>query len=291
MFRKIIIAVDLSNDSFEIIKNLDGMRAFGTEEILIVQFISLQESASVALSYNASGIEDALKSQKEILSKQGFKVDTRIITGVAKNELNRIAEEEIFSIILVAAEKQTRISNLFLGGLAYDIIQFAKKPVLLIRINNSLKEEISCVEYISCNSDIHILFPTDFSDIADNAFEYVKKMVASGVKKVTLLHIQDKNIIEKYLKDRLEDFSKTDANSLTAMKQALLKHGKIDVDIQITYGIPSLDIIDLVDELKVQMVVMGSQGRGFVKELFLGSVSNNVARQANASVLLVPAKR
>jgi len=36
---------------------------------------------------------------------------------------------------------------------------------------------------------------------------------------------------------------------------------------------------------------MGSQGRGFIKEVFLGSVSNNVARHSAASVLLIPAVR
>jgi len=37
--------------------------------------------------------------------------------------------------------------------------------------------------------------------------------------------------------------------------------------------------------------VMGSQGRGFVSESFLGSVSHQVARRSPAPVLLIPAKR
>jgi nucleotide-binding universal stress UspA family protein len=46
-----------------------------------------------------------------------------------------------------------------------------------------------------------------------------------------------------------------------------------------------------IQELSVSLVVMGSQGRGFVPELFLGSVSHNVARHGDASVLLIPSKK
>ncbi|MFW6129032.1 MAG: universal stress protein [Candidatus Aminicenantaceae bacterium] len=37
-------------------------------------------------------------------------------------------------------------------------------------------------------------------------------------------------------------------------------------------------------EIKYTMIVMGSQGRGFIKEIFLGSVSNNVLRHATIPV-------
>jgi len=46
-----------------------------------------------------------------------------------------------------------------------------------------------------------------------------------------------------------------------------------------------------VRDRDVQLTVMGSQGRGYVSDLFLGSVSHNVARQSVASVLLIPAKK
>jgi hypothetical protein len=51
------------------------------------------------------------------------------------------------------------------------------------------------------------------------------------------------------------------------------------------------EITRSIGERNAHLVVMGSQGRGFVKELFLGSVSHNVARHSDAAVLLIPAKR
>jgi len=39
------------------------------------------------------------------------------------------------------------------------------------------------------------------------------------------------------------------------------------------------------------MVVMGSQGRGFIGEVFLGSVSHTVTRHSKVPLLLIPAIR
>jgi len=36
---------------------------------------------------------------------------------------------------------------------------------------------------------------------------------------------------------------------------------------------------------------MGSQGRGFISEVFMGSVSHGVAMHSGAPLLLIPAKR
>ena len=41
----------------------------------------------------------------------------------------------------------------------------------------------------------HILFCTDFSETAERAFQYVQRIVESGARFVTLLHVQDKTRI------------------------------------------------------------------------------------------------
>jgi nucleotide-binding universal stress UspA family protein len=120
--------------------------------------------------------------------------------------------------------------------------------------------------------------------IFQNYASYIKK-------KVTLVHVQDKSRIDRHLSHRLEEFNEIDTNRLQEIKKVLLDEGAVDVEIQLLYGSPSAEIIRLVHEQKIPLVVMGSQGRGFVKELYLGSVSHNMSRHSSASVLLVPAKR
>lgn len=231
-----------------------------------------------------------LTDLKEIVEKQGFEVEIRPIVGNAKYEINKIANEEDFSIIVVGAEQEHMMKTHLFGGLAYDVITFAQKPVLLVRLSDQYKQGEICDTSVGCEFGNHILFPTDFSENADGAFYFLEKMVSDGVKKVTLLHVQDKSKIIPHLEHKLSEFNIIDMDRLENLKSKLQKYGDTEITTLVRLGSPAMEIINLVKELNVQLVVMGSQGRGFVEELFIGSVSNVVARRSDASVLLIPSK-
>jgi len=147
-----------------------------------------------------------------------------------------------------------------------------------------------CVEASCMDFRKRILYPTDFSDTSHRAFTYLEKLVECGAKKITLLHVQDKTKIDKHLKDKLEEFNRIDTERLEMYKKVLLEKGAEDVQIKIPYGIPTKEILEEAKK-DYSLIVMGSQGRGFIEEIFVGSVSHNVVRNANISVLLVPAIR
>jgi nucleotide-binding universal stress UspA family protein len=63
------------------------------------------------------------------------------------------------------------------------------------------------------------------------------------------------------------------------------------VAVEIPYGSPIQEIVRRAQEGDHSLIIMGSQGRGLIAEVFLGSVSHNVVRQAPIPVLLVPAVR
>jgi nucleotide-binding universal stress UspA family protein len=116
-------------------------------------------------------------------------------------------------------------------------------------------------------------------------------MIPLILKKITLVHVQDEYRISPYLDDKIEEFNMIDTERLEGMKKVLLEKGCPEVQIELKYGSPSTQILKAVKESSVQMVIMGSQGRGFVNEFFLGSVSHNIARESPVSVLLIPVKR
>ena len=108
---------------------------------------------------------------------------------------------------------------------------------------------------------------------------------------MTLLHVQDREKIEGHLKDRLESFNETDLGRLERLKAHLMSHGAADVRIGLPYGLSKQEIVERANRSDISLVVRGSQGRGFLKKVFLGSVSHNIARHSDASVLLIPARK
>jgi nucleotide-binding universal stress UspA family protein len=53
-------------------------------------------------------------------------------------------------------------------------------------------------------------------------------------------------------------------------------------------GRPLPAILRVLESQDISFIVMGTQGKGFIKEIFLGSVAHNVSRLAKCPVLLVP---
>jgi nucleotide-binding universal stress UspA family protein len=307
-----IIASETTPDAFEMLDRLKDLKKLGAKECLILQCLHPHEvKATISSQFNAI-LEDNLNKQKEVLLKQGFEVKTRTVPGFIRSEVNKIAKEEDFSLIVVSTPEYSMMGEVLFGGVAQDVIHQASKPVMLIR-TSSYPDEVPSSKK-ECNLTDHVLFPTDFSENAGFAFDYVKKMVSDGVNKVTLLHIQDQarinprlsyrlekyNVIdtpeeiaqeESLAVQRLEKFNQIDAQRLEEMKKELQAQGEVEVNIKLCYGTPSVEILKIVREQTISLVIMGSQGRGFVKEIYLGSVSNNIARHSPAAVLLIPAKR
>ena len=105
------------------------------------------------------------------------------------------------------------------------------------------------------------------------------------------MHVQDKTKIDKHLAHKLDEFNKIDAERIEMLKERLVKKGASNIQMKMPYGIPTEEILRETAAGDYSLIVMGSQGKGYIRELFLGSVSHNVARYSGVSVLLIPAIR
>jgi nucleotide-binding universal stress UspA family protein len=291
MFKKFIVATDLSPASNAVVSCLSGLKDYGAEDCLLLQCLTFADAASTAYSYHAEPLEELLNIQKSLLEQQGFRVEARSVVGTPKREINRIAVQEKYDLIVIGAQGQSLAEEKLLGGVAYGVINKTSKPVLIVPVEKEPGEKDACKPVDRCKFSGHLLFATDFSAIAENAFAQLEKLVTEGAKKITLVHIQDKTKLEQHLVSRLEEFNQHDRKRLENLKQALLKRATPIIELEILYGIPYEEITRLVRERNVQMVIMGTQGLGFVGEIFLGSVSHNVIRHSVAPVLLIPVPR
>jgi nucleotide-binding universal stress UspA family protein len=126
-----------------------------------------------------------------------------------------------------------------------------------------------------------ILYPTDFSPYAEKLAEALDEFVKVGLKKVVLAHVVDLRIAG----DMTDEFKKQATKRLTKIKEQLEKKG-INVEIRMKVGIPFVEIVKLAKKEKVSMILMGSHGKSLVREMVLGSTSENVLRHATAPLLI-----
>lgn len=293
MFKKMLIATDLSRASDSVVQCANGYKRLGVEQVILCYALGLRHLE--ALKYTLiPKVEPRLAEQKRMLEDQGLETTVEIPPGIPSEEINRVAEEKDVSLIVIGSHGESMAHHLLFkfGGVASEILHSHQRPLLLVR-TQVLKDEQGevCVEASCVDFRGHVLYATDFSDTAQRAFGFLEQIVKSGCDTVTLLHVQDINRIQKHLEDKLDEFNRIDTERLEMRKSKLEEIGARQVDIQLPYGHPTAEILKELSAKDYSLIIMGSQGRGFIKEVFLGSISHHIAREAKTSVLLVPALR
>ena len=136
-----------------------------------------------------------------------------------------------------------------------------------------------------------ILFPTDFSDVSRKALNSIKEMQQSGVKKVILLHVVDQRSFEAM--ERYSDFHEMEQSILEGAREELravadeLAAEGLETEVRVEVDIPVRKILEVEKEDSISMIVLGSHGKSNLEEMFLGSVSEKVARKCKRPVLIV----
>lgn len=140
-----------------------------------------------------------------------------------------------------------------------------------------------------------ILYPTDFSDVAEKALEYVEALKEAGAKEVVVLHVFDSRTLDylnRYVSTYADGMKITEENKKSTVKlmqeieQRLEKRGFVATS-RLAEGVPAFEIMKVAEEEKVSVVVIGSHGMSNVKEMLLGSVSETVIRKSKMPVVVV----
>ena len=138
-----------------------------------------------------------------------------------------------------------------------------------------------------------ILYPTDFSDVSKKAIDYIKQLKEGGSETVIVLHVIDQRgvrSIEQYAMKKFLEFEQRimdDAKQeLQAIEDELKKFG-FKVKPMIQTGIPLREILKAEEKENVSVMVIGSHGKSNLEEMFLGSVSEKVARKCKSPVLII----
>jgi nucleotide-binding universal stress UspA family protein len=147
-----------------------------------------------------------------------------------------------------------------------------------------------------------ILFATDLSKNSAYAFYYAIHMAKKDEAKIVIMHavepiapmlVNFEDFRYQVAKDRWEDTVKKFKEQIQDISVKVdARTGISSVDlvskILIRPGNPVEEILKVVDEESCDVIVLGTHGKGFLKQTFLGSVSNSVLLRTRKPVFVVP---
>lgn len=137
-----------------------------------------------------------------------------------------------------------------------------------------------------------ILVPTDFSDCSAAAVTYGRAMASVFGATLHLLHVVQDPYTQPWaaeafpapLGDLLEQWEQ---QAEARLKEQIPEAERDSAVIATVIGSPFYEIIRYADEQKVDLIVIGTHGRGPLGHMLLGSVAEKVVRKAPCPVLTV----
>lgn len=137
-----------------------------------------------------------------------------------------------------------------------------------------------------------ILIPTDFSEYSQIAVRYACEFAVRFESEVHLFHVIDNPTPPgpddwgQTLAEYEAELRKHATGQLQQVDLAPLKSRECIVE-NIGYGSPMLSIIRYAKDHDIDLIAMGTHGRTGLAHVFLGSVAENVVRNAPCPVLTV----
>jgi len=147
-----------------------------------------------------------------------------------------------------------------------------------------------------------ILFATDLSKNSAYAFFYALHMAKRDGAKIVILHavepiapmlVNFEDFKYQVAKDRWEETVikfKERIQDISVKADARTGVSSVDFisNILIRPGNPVEEILKVADEEDCDVIVLGSHGKGFLEQTFLGSVSNSVLLRTRKPVFVIP---
>lgn len=144
-----------------------------------------------------------------------------------------------------------------------------------------------------------ILFPTDFSDVSNNAFIYALQLARHLQAEVVTLHVYEMPIVDyidvpAYLLEiydtvELANFENYKSH-IPVLRNIAAENNLSDVPISnvLMDGDLLANISEIIRRDGIGYVVMGTKGASGVKETFLGTATASVIGEVDAVVLAIP---
>jgi nucleotide-binding universal stress UspA family protein len=139
-----------------------------------------------------------------------------------------------------------------------------------------------------------ILVPTDFSEASESALDFGKAMAGAFGASLHLVHVMEDLLAHAWaaeiyvasmpqLRDEIEKESRQRLGQMLTGDELR----EFRVVTTLLAGNPFLEIIRYAKAQNVDLIVMGTHGRGAIAHMLLGSVAEKVVRKAPCPVLTV----
>ena len=255
-----------------------------------------EDQLSVTYDHRKKNAWDFVNTMAEKYWKPEVKLIPIVEIGIPGAKILDTIERHKIDLTVVGTHGLTGRQRFLLGSVSEWVLTEAPCSVLLVR-------KPSVKKVATSTSGLKILIGVDGSTDAKAAVNYICRLKLPVSTKVTVCSIlSEQNPLTKELSaciDRLgvsksrnfeSEVRKAQNQSADkALDECVhkLSNSGINAQRKLLYGHPADQLLNLAEQKKYDLIVVGSRGLTGLRKVFLGSVSNKVACHAPCSVLVI----
>lgn len=141
------------------------------------------------------------------------------------------------------------------------------------------------------DTTLHILVGVDFSESSPMAVAHAVKLAERTQGRLHIAHIAPANGVDAPLNLGLnipDEFPEAKDARLRLEHVRATLGTNLDIELHVRIGTPVEGLLTLIKELKPDMIVVCSHGKGLLSRTLMGSVSNRLVELSPVPVLVVP---
>ena len=288
---KIQLAIDGSEYSMAAAHLIRSLPLFQGSEISALGVLTTYHAP------NRSALLVALNETKYILRGSGAEVQIDLLYGHPAKALTDFADEYEPDLIVVGAKGLRATLGILLGGVAQQLVEYARWPVLVVRAPHTQLSRVLLVVDGSTHSQCAVKYLSRFP--FPTGIEVRVMHILPPIPKFEYFYPPDRNLYSlDYIKPvssyEIEQDNAPQAQVEEQEGQVLLKktgemlsESGVETAIVLKRGDAATEILEYVKSNNIDLLVAGSRGLSAVKGWLLGSVSRKLVHYAGCSVLIV----
>lgn len=234
----------------------------------------------------------ALESRAEEIEKAvGLRPRVRTSVGeVARTILGIHAEEEKPALLSFGSKVLGGAGRVMVGEALDQVLSKSRGPILITpEPHPASKARVLERRATGAPEGPTVLVATDGSEVSRRAGEYAARLADGLGAKLFALYVVDEHLAFHggiHYGELVERLSE-DGRKATGRVRALAEKAGVECEELIVFGKPYQTIVQVAEELGADPIVLGSEGKSGMEHALIGSVSEEVLRHANRTVLVV----
>lgn len=215
------------------------------------------------------------------IREAGAQVDVEVRIGDVYDEIKHAVEDEKPELVVMGTHGRRGVERWFMGSTTEKLLRHS--PVPLVTIAASGEKVVTNPRFR------RILVTTDFSEGTADALAHAFSVAQENDSHITLLHVVHDvaaDVSGKYRESLIKGVHKQLQDLIPAEAR-----NWCEVETRVETGVPYRIILRMLEDEKIDLVVMNIHGKGMLDRALLGSTAERVVRAASCPVMAIPPLR